>query len=547
MISYNRNTAILFILFHRPDTTQRVFDRIREVKPKKLYIAADGPRNEIERNKCHMTRAIVSCIDWDCEVVKLYQERNLGCDAHCYQAISWFFEQEPEGIILEDDCVPSLSFFGFCSTLLERYRNDERIGHIAGSNYQFGKKRGDGTYYFSNLTHLGGWAGWRRVWKNVHCDKNYPLFGRLNYLSNLPSHAPFQTHWNKYFGMANYNPDFCWDFRYAYTNLINNRLSIIPNHNLISNIGCVNKATHYIKDYPFADIKNEEIDSIIHPSFVCPDVEADLYSQTKEYNFSWESLTRQEDVFHLKEKLNTVTINNHIKLKIPRIIHQIYEDLAGPPSPLVKISQSWKELNPEWEYRFWNKNDINMFLETYYPELIHIYRAFPYDVQRWDAIRYLILYKIGGLYVDMDYECTENITPILCETECAMGMEPKGHAILRRMPHIVGNAFMATIPNHPYFEELINAVFHDNKNVESLYPKLSILDTTGPYMTTRIYDDSKYQEQVSLIPAELIAPLTKDEVLKVINGETSEILENKIEESFAIHYFFGSWYGQTKK
>lgn len=174
MISYNRNTAILLIVFRRPDTTQKVFDRIREVKPKKLYIAADGPRNEIERNECDVTRAIVSCIDWDCEVVKLYQERNLGCDKHCFQAISWFFEQESEGIVLEDDRVPSRSFFGFCSTLLEKYRDDERIGHIAGSNYQFGKKRGDGSYYFSNLTHAGGWAGWRRVWKNVR--NNWELF-----------------------------------------------------------------------------------------------------------------------------------------------------------------------------------------------------------------------------------------------------------------------------------------------------------------------------------------------------------------------------------
>lgn len=547
MIPYDRNTAILLIIFQRPNTTQKVFEQISEVRHKRLYVAADGPRNEIEHIECEKTRAILSNVDWDCEVIRLYQEKNLGCDKHCYQAITWFFEQESEGIILEDDCVPSQSFFGFCSILLEKYRNDERIGHIAGSNYQFGEKRGDGSYYFSNLTHVGGWAGWRRAWKNVCHDGNYPLFERLDYLSNLPSHAPFKAHWNQYYGMANHNPDYCWDFRYAYTNLINNRLSIIPNYNLISNIGCSDKATHYIKDYPFADIKNEEIDAIIHPSFICPDIEADLYSQTKEYNSSWDSLSRQDDIFYLKEKLNTVTANNHIKPKIPRIIHQIYEDMSGPPSSLLKISQSWKELNPDWDYRFWNKNDIDTFLEMYYPDLIPIYQAFPYDVQRWDAIRYLILYKIGGLYVDMDYECTECISPLLCETTCAMGMEPKGNAILRRMPYIVGNAFMAAIPNHPYFKELINAVFHNNNEVNSLYPERSILDTTGPYMTTRIYDSSEYKERVSLIPAELVGPLTRDEVLRVVDNEISKSLENKIEKSFAIHYFLGSWYGQTKK
>jgi mannosyltransferase OCH1-like enzyme len=249
----------------------------------------------------------------------------------------------------------------------------------------------------------------------------------------------------------------------------------------------------------------------------------------------------------LKEKLNIITKNNHIRPKIPQIIHQIYEDLTGPPSSLLQISESWKELNPDWEYHFWNKNDINTFLEMYYPDLIPISHTFPYDVQRWDAIRYLILYKMGGLYVDMDYECTESISPLLCETECAMGMEPKGNAILRRMPYIVGNAFMATIPNHPYFNELIKAVFYDNKEVSASSPERSILDTTGPYMTTRVYANSKYRKRVSLIPAELVAPLTRNEVLRMIDGKLSESLENKIDNSFAIHYFLCSWYEQTRK
>lgn len=155
MLTYNPNTAILLILFNRVNTTQKVFERIREVRPKRLYLAADGPRHKLECKACEEARLVVSAVDWDCEVYRLYQEQNLGCDTHCYRAISWFFEREPEGIVLEDDCLPSTSFFGFCSTLLAYYRKDERIGHIAGSNYQFGDKRGDGSYYFSNLTHVG--------------------------------------------------------------------------------------------------------------------------------------------------------------------------------------------------------------------------------------------------------------------------------------------------------------------------------------------------------------------------------------------------------
>lgn len=548
-MTYDENVAILFIIFRRPNTTQKILDRIKEVKPKRLYIAADGPRNETEQIECEKTRSLISGIDWECQLFKLYQEKNLGCDPHCFQAISWFFEHEPEGIVLEDDCLPSHSFFSFCTTLLEKYRNDERIGHITGGNYQFGKKRGDGTYYFSHLTHVWGWASWRRVWQHHRLQgNNYELFEQLDYLSYLPSHAPFQYYWNPYFQLANDNRKFGWDCKYAYTNLTNNRLSIIPNYNLISNIGCSDKATHYVKDHPFANIRNEEIDDMVHPPFICPDIEADLYSQAKEYNTSFEPLSIPKDYIYLKEQLNTTIDNNHIYPKIPRIIHQIYEDLSGPPSYLKSISKSWKELNPDWEYRFWDKNDMEAFLKEYYPELMPTYQAFPYNVQRWDAIRYLILYQFGGLYVDMDYECTENITSILCNLECGMGLEPEAHAIRNRMPYLVGNAFMATVPNHPYFKELIDAVFYDSKDESSsICSDNLVLNTTGPFMTTRIYNNSKYKEQVTLIPGEIIAPLTQGEVRTILENKTSKIIENKIERSFAIHYFFNSWCTQTKE
>ena len=118
MITYNRNTPILFIIFSRPNTTQQVFDRIREAQPKRLYVAADGPRNEAEQLRCEETRAIVSKIDWDCELHTRFLDKNQGSDPHCLQAITWFFENEPEGIVLEDDCLPAHSFFGFCSELL---------------------------------------------------------------------------------------------------------------------------------------------------------------------------------------------------------------------------------------------------------------------------------------------------------------------------------------------------------------------------------------------------------------------------------------------
>lgn len=464
MIIYDPKIAILLIAFNRSNIKQ-VFDRIKVVKPRRLYIAVDGSTNDTQRKICKETTSIVSHIDWECQVFKLYQEKNQGYDKHCFHSISWFFEQEPEGIMLEDDCVPSLSFFGYCTTLLKKFRNDERIGHISGSNYQFGKNRGDGTYYYSNLTYVSGWAGWRRVWQE-HClnENKYDLFNQLDYLSNLPSHAPFQYRWNRLFNIANHSNEHFWEVKYAYTNLINNRLSIIPNKNLITKIAYYDKIPHAIKNHPFTNIKNEEIDHIVHPSFICPDIEADLYSQTKEYNTSFEELYMPKEYFYLKEHFVA-------------------------------------------------------------------------------AIRYLILYKFGGLYVDMDYECTENITPILCNTECAMGLEPEAHAVRIHVPYIVGNAFMATVPEHPYFKELIDAVFYDNTKAGTYTDSVElILNTTGPFLTTRIYDNSKYQERITLIPAELIAPITHSDIRKIMKEETSMTIESKVEKSFAIHYFFGSWH-----
>ena len=535
MITYNRSTAILFIIFNRPNTTQQVFKRIREAQPKRLYVAADGPRNETEQLRCEETRAIVSKIDWDCELHTRFLDENQGCDSHCLQAITWFFENEPEGIVLEDDCLPARSFFGFCSELLEKYRNDNRIGHITGGNYQFGEKRGNGSYYFSNLTNVGGWAGWRRVWQSrLAMGNTFEELEKLDYLSFLPSHAPFHGYWSKVYRVANATEKKGWDFRYAYSNLVNHRLSIIPNCNLICNIGCNDNPTHFVAAYPFADIPLQEMEVLVHPTFICPDIEADLQSQAREYNIDYHFISSLEDSRYLKQRLTVAP-----DMKIPKIIHQIYEDLSGPPADLLEIAQSWKECNPDWEYRVWNKYDMEAFMQAYYPELIPSYEAFPYDVQRWDAIRYLILYKLGGLYVDMDYECTENITPLLYGVTCGMGMEPFGHSVRSRSPFIVGNAFMASVPGHPFMQQLIDTIFYqlDAKTIHG-----NVLHSTGPFMVTKQYQESNFQDIITLIPAELVAPLTQEEVIDVIGGRTNNVLEEKIERAYAIHYFFGSWY-----
>src|SRR4051812_35098447 len=135
------NTPILFLIFNRPDVTQSVFNAIREARPKQLFVAADGPRkgNKTDDAKCREARSIIK-VDWPCELKTLYREENLGCRRAVSSGISWFFSLVEEGIVLEDDCLPHPDFFPYCEELLARYRDNPRIMHISGGNYQFGQK-----------------------------------------------------------------------------------------------------------------------------------------------------------------------------------------------------------------------------------------------------------------------------------------------------------------------------------------------------------------------------------------------------------------------
>ena len=165
-------TAVLFLLFNRPDTTTHVFEKIRQIKPQRLYVASDGPRESYdgEIEKVIKAREIASKVDWPCELKTLFRDKNLGCKKGVSSAITWFFEHEEQGIILEDDCIPNLDFFNFCENLLIRYSRDKRIFTITGSNFQNGKWRGDASYYFSKKFHCWGWATWKRAWKLYQGD-----------------------------------------------------------------------------------------------------------------------------------------------------------------------------------------------------------------------------------------------------------------------------------------------------------------------------------------------------------------------------------------
>ncbi len=159
---------IIFFIFNRPAETFRVFERIREARPEKLLIVADGPRSSRagEAALCRQTREILDRVDWPCEVLTNFADTNMGCGRRIAGGLDWAFEEVEEGIIVEDDCLPDPSFFRYCAKLLDRYRADERVMMISGDNFQNGVSRTSDSWYFSQLRHCWDWATWRRAWRH---------------------------------------------------------------------------------------------------------------------------------------------------------------------------------------------------------------------------------------------------------------------------------------------------------------------------------------------------------------------------------------------
>lgn len=278
-------TPILMVVFNRPDTTRKVFEEIRAIKPEKLYIAADGPRSNRagEEQLCRETRDIFNRIDWPCKITKLFRDTNLGCRKAVGSAISWFFEQEEEGIILEDDCLPHPSFFEYCRQLLQEYRNDSRIMMICGDNFLKNELTSEESYYFSRYCHIWGWASWKRAWQHYDIDlKGFPAFKEQRLIRNIFSDPLERNFWLNIFQNVYDKKIDTWDYQWSYALFTQNGLNIVPAHNLISNIGFGANATHTSgKMKEFAEMPVHEIKISKHPEHVIPNRAADSIIETR--------------------------------------------------------------------------------------------------------------------------------------------------------------------------------------------------------------------------------------------------------------------------
>lgn len=301
-------TPILFIIFNRPNTTNKVFERIKRIRPRALFIAADGVRVNYPKDIecCQASRAIVNKIDWDCTVKTLFRTENLGCGKAVSEAITWFFENVEQGIILEDDCLPDISFFYFCELMLNRYGNEQRVMQITGTNYLFNTNKSlSNSYYFSAYNSIWGWATWRRAWQyydynlenaeeaQIFLPKRFYNIALQNWL--LASYREVEE-----------NKIDTWDFQWNFIFQKMNGLCVTPSVNLISNIGYF--GTHYFGKTHLSNIPTStfSIHNIIEGVPLAIDFEKDNHAAIHLTNFKRSVYQKIENKIRRFLRLNQI-------------------------------------------------------------------------------------------------------------------------------------------------------------------------------------------------------------------------------------------------
>jgi mannosyltransferase OCH1-like enzyme len=226
-------------------------------------------------------------------------------------------------------------------------------------------------------------------------------------------------------------------------------------------------------------------------------------------------------------------------MKIPRIIHQTWKN-HDIPEAFGKMALSWQEMHKDWEYLFWTDEMNRNFIKEHFGFFLHVYDNYPFPIQRVDAVRYFLLFKYGGFYIDMDFECLANIDPITRDSSCVFGKEPVEHCIRHGKDYIISNAFMGAVPNFHFFDRICTEL-QKNKQVTDR-PNDAILESTGPFMLSDLYENYEKKQDIHVLEPDIMYPLTKDDLCVMESDGQTPAIVDKLKSAYGIHYYSGTWW-----
>lgn len=290
-------TPIALLIFKRPNTTQKVLEVIRQVRPATLLVVSNFPPDDKPEQieQCQATRALIEQIDWPCRVLKNYADTYLSCKERISSGLNWVFETVDRAIILEDDCIPDPTFFGYCEELLDRYADDARVMAITGDNFDLPLRQPHYSYYFSRYTHFWGWATWRRAWQHYDVTMRLlPEFLEAGWLSTLLQDPAAVQWWEKTLQGVYSDQKDTWDYQWIFSCWVQGAACIVPRVNLVSNLGFDKDAAHNRDAFDWrANLPTSPIElPLAHPPFIRIDEQCDRILQKRYYGYIAQKQTR---------------------------------------------------------------------------------------------------------------------------------------------------------------------------------------------------------------------------------------------------------------
>ena len=319
------NVPVLLILYKRPETTVHVINSLKKVKAKLIYIAINKPPNNKNLQDYHNYKKIlklVAEIDWKCKLVIKKRKKYLSSYESVKSSVEWFFRNEKEGIVLEDDTVPNKSFFIFCKELLKKYRNNKQISQICGTSFVNRKKIINHSYIFSKYSPTWGYATWRRSINDYDEKmKDWPKLRKKRSLLKIINNKGFLFYWTRIFDSQYKNKSKHWDERWLYSNWKNSKLSIIPKKNLVKNIGFGATATHTKTEQWYSNLETQEIEyKNKHPKKIFANFEYDNWLTVNVFGVNF--------IYNLSQKFKkNKIIKNRLIFSMLKKVYKIIQPL----------------------------------------------------------------------------------------------------------------------------------------------------------------------------------------------------------------------------